>query len=143
MGKRRRSPGLKSSSARPLRPGVIGVLRRGDAVLMIRRAAHLRGGGNWCFPGGHVEPGESGAEAIVREMREELGLVVLVVDRLGVVKLSDAGYELEVWLLEARGGELSPHPNEVAECRWVDGRDARRLSPAMPSNEAVFAMIGL
>lgn len=110
---------------------------------MIRRAAHLRGGGNWCFPGGHVEPGESGAEAVVREMREELGLDVLAVNRLGAVELLDAGYELEVWLVEAGAGEPSPHPDEVADCRWVNGRDARRLTPAMPSNDAVFAMIGL
>lgn len=40
--------------------------------------------GFWCLPGGIMEPGESVAEAVVREVREETGLVVTPVHLVGV-----------------------------------------------------------
>lgn len=49
-------------------------------ILLTRRADN----GRWCLPGGHVEPGETVAEACIREMREETGLVVRIVRLIGV-----------------------------------------------------------
>jgi 8-oxo-dGTP diphosphatase len=61
---------------------VVGLLTRGDGLgtrfLVARRptdAAHLAGA--WELPGGKVEPGEAPAEALVRELAEELGLAAL------------------------------------------------------------------
>ena len=45
-------------------------------VLMQRRPAHRTHGGLWEFPGGKVEPGEGPRAALVREIQEELGIVV-------------------------------------------------------------------
>lgn len=49
-------------------------------ILLTRRADN----GRWCLPGGHVEPGETVAEACIREMREETGLDVRIVRLIGV-----------------------------------------------------------
>ena len=51
---------------------VAAVIRRGDTLLVCQRPAHQRHGGLWEFPGGKCELGESDAEAIRRELREEL-----------------------------------------------------------------------
>jgi 8-oxo-dGTP diphosphatase len=51
-------------------------------VLLVRRRVE-EGRLSWQFPAGKVEPGESGAEAAVRETLEEAGLAVRVVGRLG------------------------------------------------------------
>jgi len=56
------------------------VLVRDGAVLLHRQA----GDGFWALPGGKVEPGESAAEALVRELREELA-VDITVGRLACV----------------------------------------------------------
>jgi 8-oxo-dGTP diphosphatase len=53
----------------------LAVLRRGDAILLQRRTAPPQAGA-WELPGGKVHPGESPAEAAVREVREELGVEV-------------------------------------------------------------------
>jgi 8-oxo-dGTP diphosphatase len=45
-------------------------------VLIARRALHTHQGGLWEFPGGKVEMGESPMDALTRELREELGIVV-------------------------------------------------------------------
>ncbi len=51
-----------------------------QAVLLTRRADN----GQWCLPGGKIDPGESVAEGCVREFFEETGLLVRVVRLVGV-----------------------------------------------------------
>jgi len=54
---------------------VNGLLVRDGLVLMARRSRHRRSySDTWSFPGGHVEPGETFDEALVRELHEELGI---------------------------------------------------------------------
>lgn len=53
------------------------IVRRGDHVLVAERPLSSASyPGHWEFPGGKLEPGESVAEAAVRELAEELGVVV-------------------------------------------------------------------
>ena len=50
--------------------------RRDGRWLMYRRPPDKRHGGLWEFPGGKVEPGETPRAALVREVNEELGLIL-------------------------------------------------------------------
>lgn len=52
---------------------VAAVVRRGEAILITRRPDRPGRPGQWEFPGGKVEPGETEADALRRELREELG----------------------------------------------------------------------
>jgi 8-oxo-dGTP diphosphatase len=52
---------------------VCAIIERKGLVLLAQRPAHKHLGGKWEFPGGKIESGESPAEAIVREIHEELG----------------------------------------------------------------------
>ena len=52
---------------------VAAVVRRGDAILITRRPDRHGRPGQWEFPGGKIEAGESDADALRRELREELG----------------------------------------------------------------------
>ena len=54
-------------------------------LLLIKRG-HEPGAGLWSIPGGRIEPGETDAEALVREMFEETGLVVEVGPLIGRVQ---------------------------------------------------------
>lgn len=99
--------------------GVIGVIRRGERFLLIRRAAHLRAGGVWCFPGGHIEPGESEADALIREMNEELGARIRPLRRFHVLRKHAGRLVLACWSARLTRGRLRPNPDEVADLRWM------------------------
>ena len=58
----------------------VALLNTEGRVLLQRRRADSRYGGLWEFPGGKIEPGESRESALVREIAEELGIVVASAD---------------------------------------------------------------
>lgn len=98
---------------------VAAVIRRGDRILVTRRADLVSRPGQWEFPGGKLEPGEEEPAALVREIGEELGCRVTV----GPLALRhrhryDEGPE--------------PHEVELAfyECRLEPGDEPRCLGVA-------------
>ncbi len=64
---------------------IAAVIERGGRYLVCQRPSHKSHGGLWEFPGGKIESGETFNDAAARELKEELGLVVLDV---GSVRLS-------------------------------------------------------
>jgi 8-oxo-dGTP diphosphatase len=59
---------------------VAAVIVRDGTLLVGRRRLGLSHAGDWELPGGKIEPGESPERALVREIREELGVGVVVGD---------------------------------------------------------------
>lgn len=106
-------------------PGTVVVgaaIVRDGRLLAARRTEPPRLAGGWELAGGKVEPGESDAQALVREVREELGVAVALGPRVG----GDwplGRYVLRVWLASiVDGGE--PQPLEQHDAvRWVDLAD--------------------
>ena len=108
-----------------IRPGVSAVILRPEGVLLQKRDDN----GLWGLPGGSVEPGESVAEAVVREVREETGLEVEPVRLIGVYS-SPAHHQIVTYpdgnvihyvssAFECRitGGEIACGPESLA-CEW-------------------------
>jgi 8-oxo-dGTP diphosphatase len=62
---------------------VAAVIERAGLILAARRTGPPSLAGRWEFPGGKVEPGESDEAALVRECREEIGVLVSVMGRIG------------------------------------------------------------
>ena len=83
------------------------------------------GAGLWSLPGGRIEPGETDAEALVREMREETGLVVEPGPLLGTVR-RPAGdgdvIDIRDYAATITGGVPSIPGDDAAEARWVAPR---------------------
>ena len=95
------------------------ILDRENRVLITRRHDNAHQGGLWEFPGGKVETGESVADALGRELREELGITVSELEPLLEVRhdYGDKAVLLDVHTVrdfsgEARGLEGQP-------LRWV------------------------
>ena len=126
-----------------MRRGVIGILTRGSDYLMIRRAPGVVKGGYWCFPGGHVEAGETSRQAIRRELAEELGIEVVPVECVGEVRVVDSGYILAVWRVDPIVRSFRLAEAEIAEARWLSPAGIRAITPSLPSNERVLGMLGV
>jgi 8-oxo-dGTP diphosphatase len=98
---------------------VAGVLRdaRGR-ILLARRTEGRDLAGLWEFPGGKVEPGESPEDALVRELREELGISAAV--GASVIRVQMA-YPDKQLLLDVREVAFSGHPRglEGQALAWV------------------------
>lgn len=99
---------------------VAGALFNGaGAVLIAQRppGRHLAGG--WEFPGGKVAPGEDDAMALARELREELGIVVLASRPFMALThaYADRTIELRLRLVDAFQGE--PRGLDGQALRWV------------------------
>lgn len=108
---------------------------------MVRRAFHIAKGGAWCFPGGHVERGETLEQALCREMFEELGIDVSPERRLGSVRVADGEYLLEVFWTRCRDPRLYPNPAEIADVRWVRPPEIATIHPGLPTNARVLDML--
>jgi ADP-ribose pyrophosphatase YjhB (NUDIX family) len=88
--------------------GVTAVVRRGDAVLLVRRADS----GEWTPVTGIVDPGEEPADAAVREVAEEAAVTVIA-ERLADVRASD--------LVVYGNGDRARYLDHTFRCRWLAG----------------------
>ncbi|TCO76187.1 8-oxo-dGTP diphosphatase MutT [Chromatocurvus halotolerans] len=98
----------------------VGVVLDGDGrVLIARRADHRHQGGLWEFPGGKVEAGETARDALVRELREEVGIDALATDALLEVQFDypDRCVTLEVFRVHHFSGEAEGREGQPV--RWV------------------------
>ena len=108
---------------------VAGAIVRDGLLLAARRTRPIALAGRWELPGGKVEHGESDAEALARELREELGVTVAVGARVacdgpdGDLPLPGVGV-LRV-LLATLTAEQVPRPlQHHDEVAWVPLHDA-------------------
>jgi 8-oxo-dGTP diphosphatase len=92
---------------------------RDGTVLAAQRTRPAELAGRWELPGGRVEPGEEEPDAVVRELKEELGADVEATGRLGT-DLPLEGALLRVHTARLVPGSPEPRPLEHAALRWVD-----------------------
>jgi len=113
------------------------VILRGDQLLVARRARPASLAGKWEFPGGKLEPGETGAEALEREIVEELDLPVRVGGALGSSRRVPPGQgapDLRLTAYAARPVDPDREPRLVDgthdDLRWVTAQELSALDLA-------------
>ena len=113
---------------------------RGGRVLAAQRSRPPAAAGLWELPGGGVEPGESEAEALVRECVEELALPVVVLGRLGPDVVVDADCVLRVHVCVT---DAEPTALEHTALRWVSAAELDALDWLATDRELLPALAAL
>ena len=124
-----------------MKQAVVAVLLEHGRTLVIRRAPLVRLPGYWAPPSGRIEPGESQPEAVVREVREEIGLEVRAVGKVWECETGDGEYELHWWRVERVAGELRLDPREASDARWVDTPEFLGLEPTFAGDREFFQRV--
>jgi 8-oxo-dGTP diphosphatase len=109
-----------------------------DEILLQRRPQGRSMAGLWEFPGGKVEPGESPEFALIREIKEELGVGL---DPENMIPLTFASENLDeqhliLLLYICRKWDGEPVPLESPEIAWIKTGAMRALE--MPPADAPF-----
>ena len=96
-------------------------------------AVRVKGGEVLALPKGHIDPGETPAEAATREVREETGVHATLIEKLKDIRywyerggkriLKDVSF----FLFRYRSGSLTDHDHEVVSAEWVPLDEAPKL----------------
>lgn len=121
--------------------GSIVVLTRGDEILLLRQRHHPA----WSLPGGLLDAGEAPSLCVMREVKEELGVDIVVDARPAAVLVEGRRIDIVFtapWPYESRA--VVPRDDEVLEGRWfradalpsITGPTRRALAAVGPAARA-------
>jgi 8-oxo-dGTP diphosphatase len=99
---------------------VAGLLVRRDRVLLCHRSSERAWFPDvWDLPGGHVENGETPTGALVRELHEELGIVIVEPAETQAIRIVTSEFDLSVWVIGQWAGQPgNAAPSEHDEVSW-------------------------
>ena len=118
---------------------VAAVIREGDRIFAAQRG-YGRAKDGWEFPGGKIEPGENPEQALVREIREELGAEVTVGEKLTQVEWDYPDFHLSMgcyWCTVTAGSRIL---REHESARWL-GPDELDAVDWLPADRAALQAV--
>jgi len=124
-----------------MKDAVAVVLKKGDKYLLIKRAKHGKAEDFWCPITGAVEDGETHAQAVIREAREEMGITVEPLRKVWECPTNDGEYLLHWWHVRLGSAEISADPKEVKEYRWLSPYEMHELPKMFDADRNFFENI--
>jgi 8-oxo-dGTP diphosphatase len=98
---------------------VAAIVRRNGKILITRRLDHVHLGGLWEFPGGKVEAEESLEGALLREIREELGMEIAVGSEIFTIEHDYPTKSVRLHFFNCSIIQGEPQALDVSDLRWV------------------------
>ena len=102
---------------------VAAIIKKDNLYLIVQRNKHKYLGLKWEFPGGKVESGETFEEALLREIEEELSIVINVYEKIAEEKYKDNKINiiLHYFLCSQKSGTIKL--NEHEDFAWIEKKD--------------------
>lgn len=118
---------------------VLCLIHTGDSYLLQDRVKKEWRG--YTLPGGHIEPGESVVDAVVREMKEETGLTIRSPRLCGVKQFPIEGGRYLVFLFETDKFEGELASSEEGEMHWVKISELSKVNLVEDFDELIEVML--
>ncbi len=131
---------LPMSEPRPPRPHkqiAVAIVLRGKEILIDRRLESSMLSGLWEFPGGKIEPGETPAECVVREVKEEIGIDIEVVAPLATIEHAYTHFTITLIAFICRYLRGEAQALQCSEVRWVEPAELSQF-PFPAANQKLF-----
>ena len=122
-----------------IKVAAVGVISKGNKILLTKRFKGIMEGGKWCLPGGAIHFGEKAEDAAVREIKEEIGLSTKNIKFLfyhdEFVKTLGLHAILFVFFVKAKGKIKNNW--EVSESRFFSKKEIEKLEMAFTHRDIV------
>jgi A/G-specific adenine glycosylase len=118
----------------------VGVIWRGEHLLIARRPPQGLLGGLWEFPGGKIEPGETPAQALAREASEELGIQVGEARPFLTVRHAYTHFRVTLHVLQARHQSGQPECRACTDWRWESVENLRQYAFPAANHRIIAAL---
>lgn len=115
-------------------------------MLVIQRGPLVMLPGYWTPLSGRIEPGESQEAAVVREVREEIGIRVTPVAKVWECPTDDGDFLLHWWTAHLESGQVESmqlilDPGEVSDARWVTPDEFLQMTPTFAGDREFFERV--
>jgi 8-oxo-dGTP pyrophosphatase MutT (NUDIX family) len=122
---------------------VAAIIERGGRFLLGKRSPHKRSApGYWAPISGGIEAGESQADAVVREVREETGLMVSAGQKVAECDTHDGSALIHWWRVYPLDDSAAWLANaEHSELGWFTVEEMKRLEPVFRDDVAIFERV--
>jgi 8-oxo-dGTP diphosphatase len=117
--------------------GVAVISNQHQKILIDRRKATGEMGGLWEFPGGKIEAGETIEACIKREIKEELGIEILVGDRLTTITHQYKTFKVTLYVHDCQYLKGIPQPIECEEIQWVTPAELNKYQFPLANTQIV------
>jgi 8-oxo-dGTP diphosphatase len=98
--------------------------------------------GQWNWPAGHVDSGETVEHAAIREAKEEVGLDVVLGRKLGEWHDEEAGRTRILFLAESYSGDMQIQLSEILGAAWLDKSQIEALRDSIRSKDWIADFVG-
>ncbi len=104
------------------------IIKHEDKILAVKRSGKMRHPMKWEFPGGKVEPFESDKECIIREIKEELNIVIAPTNQLNAIMHTYPDFKIKLipFVCEMISGDI--RLSEHIQFDWFEKSELFNLS---------------
>jgi len=118
---------------------VVAIIQKADTFLFVKRSDYIStAAGYWCPVSGRIEKNETQAEALQREVKEEVGLGVKAIRKISEIPSHDNQFRLHFWTTEIISGEASITSHEATDFKWVTLEQMKQLNPVFQEDIRVI-----
>lgn len=130
-------PMTHPTPARPHKLIAVAVVFKGEHLLIDQRLESSMLGGLWEFPGGKIEPGETPAECVVREVKEEIGIEVVAEQELATIDHAYTHFTITLIAYICRYVSGEARPLQCADVLWIKPHQLHEYAFPM-ANQKLF-----